>query len=210
MTAGALQRAIRRRADGLGRGSGERCDLCGAGVPDAHAHLLDERQDHLLCACRACGLLFEREAAGRGHYLLVPDRRVRLSGVPAAELGVPVGLAFFVRGTDGAVRAHYPSPAGATRCEVDPGRWRRVAEACEPLRSMRPAVEALLVNTVRGADEQWLVPIDECYRLVAVVRGSWKGLSGGREVWPEIDRFFAGLAGRGGPRGAHRHRAAAT
>ena len=202
MTAGALQRAI-RRADGLRRERGERCDLCGADVPDAHAHLLDERRDGLMCACRACALLFEREAAGRGHYRLVPTRRVRLSGVPTAELGVPVGRAFFVTGPDGAVLAHYPSPAGVARWELDAGIWERVVEGCPALRSLRPLVEALLVNTVRGADEQWLVPIDECYRLVAVVRGAWKGLSGGPRVWPEIDRFFAALAGRDGRRRPH-------
>ncbi|WP_442778644.1 DUF5947 family protein [Actinomadura sp. WAC 06369] len=31
-----------------------------------HAHVLDERGDGLLCACRACALLFERDAAGGG------------------------------------------------------------------------------------------------------------------------------------------------
>jgi hypothetical protein len=37
------------------------------------------------------------------------------------------------------------------------------------------------------------VPIDDCYRLVAVIRTRWRGFTGGREVWEEIDRFFADL-----------------
>ncbi|MFF5265272.1 DUF5947 family protein [Actinomadura viridis] len=195
MTAGALQRAIRRAHDRGGRPA-ERCDLCGEDLPGAHAHVLDEQGDRPLCACRACALLFERDAASHGHYRLVPDRRIRLTGVPAADLGVPVGLAFFVRRPDGTVAAHYPSPAGATRWDVDPEVWAGVTAACEPLRSMRPAVEALLISTVRGADEQWLVPIDECYRLVAAIRGAWEGLSGGQRVWGEIERFFQELAAR--------------
>src|SRR5258705_469491 len=57
-------------------------------------------------------------------------------------------------------------------------------------------VEALLVNRVRGARGHWLVPLDECYALVGVIRTRWRGLSGGSEVWQEIDRFFGELDGR--------------
>jgi hypothetical protein len=51
----------------------------------------------------------------------------------------------------------------------------------------------LLVNTTRDADEHWIVPIDDCYRLVAVIRREWRGLSGGSRVWPAIDGFFQAL-----------------
>jgi hypothetical protein len=54
-------------------------------------------------------------------------------------------------------------------------------------------VEALLVNTARGAAECWIVPIDDCYRLVALLRREWRGLSGGSRVWEEVRTFFAGL-----------------
>jgi hypothetical protein len=59
---------------------------------------------------------------------------------------------------------------------------------------MTPHVEAVLLNSARGARDCWLVPIDDCYRLVAVIRQHWKGLSGGRDVWPAVGEFFAGLA----------------
>jgi hypothetical protein len=41
--------------------------------------------------------------------------------------------------------------------------------------------------------EYYIAPIDECYRLVGLIRANWKGLSGGSEVWAEIGRFFSGL-----------------
>jgi hypothetical protein len=38
------------------------------------------------------------------------------------------------------------------------------------------------------------VPIDDPYRLVALIRGRWRGLTGGQEVWEEIEGFFARLS----------------
>jgi hypothetical protein len=61
---------------------------------------------------------------------------------------------------------------------------------------MEPDVEALLVNRVKGARRQWLVPIEDCYRLVAVIRTRWRGITGGKEVWREIDEFFDALDAR--------------
>ena len=92
---------------------------------DHHRHLLDATADQVLCACRPCSVLFVRDAASEGHYRLIPHRRERLAPVPTAALGVPVGLAFFVPRADGSVRAHYPSPAGPTRWEVDSEAWGR-------------------------------------------------------------------------------------
>jgi hypothetical protein len=197
VTAGALQWII-QRPFAHPAAAGERCDMCSAAVPDNHRHVLDEQRDELLCACQACTLLFQREAAGRGHYRLVPDRWVRLPELSPHDLGVPVGLAFFVTRTDGSVVAHYPSPMGATRWDVERETWQRIQGRCPPLRDLVPGVQALLVNTARGAREHWIVPIDDCYRLVALVRREWKGLSGGSRVWPAIERFFAGLDRRPG------------
>ena len=61
----------------------------------------------------------------------------------------------------------------------------------------------LLVNRVgmaRGCTpaEYYLVPIDECYKLVGLIRTHWRGLSGGTEVWREIGAFFAALKQRAG------------
>jgi hypothetical protein len=58
---------------------------------------------------------------------------------------------------------------------------------------MQPDVEALLVNRARGARQHFLVGIDHCYRLVALIRTRWRGFTGGREVWEELGRFFDDL-----------------
>ena len=39
-------------------------------------------------------------------------------------------------------------------------------------------------------------PIDECYALVGLIRGGWQGLSGGAQVWEDLERFFADLERR--------------
>ncbi len=61
---------------------------------------------------------------------------------------------------------------------------------------MRPDVEALLVNRVGSTRQYFLVPIDECYRLVGLIRLHWRGLSGGALVWGEIAEFFDELRGK--------------
>ncbi|MGY1438965.1 DUF5947 family protein [Streptomyces reniochalinae] len=153
---------------------------------------------HMLCACRPCSVLFAREAASEGHYRLIPQRRTRLEPVPTAPLGVPVGLAFFVPHADGGVHAHYPSPAGPTQWELDPEAWQGAVRECPALATLAADVEALLVNTVQGRRQHWIVPVDDCFRMVAVVRREWRGLTGGSRVWPEIDRFFAELTEQSG------------
>jgi hypothetical protein len=58
-----------------------------------------------------------------------------------------------------------------------------------------------LVNRVGHAHgvarpEYYIAPLDECYKLVGLIRANWKGLSGGTEVWEEIGRFFTALRSR--------------
>ncbi|SNQ52149.1 conserved hypothetical protein [Frankia canadensis] len=203
---GALRRLLRTAAEAGRREDTPRCDLCGAPMQADHRHLLDESRDELMCLCRACGLLFDRDAAARGHYRLVPRRRLRVNELAGrgdepgehpcnpSELGIPVGLAFVVLETDGEPRARCPSPLGATRWELTPAAWHRLVAHAPVLAGLVPRVEALLSNTARGRRECWIAPIDDCYRLVAIVRGEWSGLSGGSRVWPAVDAFFAGLA----------------
>ncbi|WP_051388160.1 DUF5947 family protein [Saccharopolyspora rectivirgula] len=191
MSSGALRRLI--SASGEQPVVADRCDLCGAELVDEHRHIYDRREQQLVCSCRECALLFGKEAAAQGRFCLVPQRRVRLEPVPVDVLGVPVGLAYFVPRADGVVQAHYPSPLGPARWEVDPGSWRAVEAGQHALRSLTPDVEALLVNTTSGAKQHWIVPVDDCFRLVALVRREWRGISGGTTVWSEIRKFFAEL-----------------
>lgn len=191
MSTSALERLVARGPSA--RRSDPGCELCTAPVDGSHRHLWGAEESDVMCVCRPCALLFDRDAASLGRYRLIPTRRLRLEGLSAAGLGVPVGLAYFVRRDDGTVGAHYPSPAGATRWDIDPAAWSEATRASPALETLAPHVEALLVNTVNGQRSAWLVPVDDCYRLVATVMREWRGLSGGDQVWPAVTTFFAEL-----------------
>ncbi|MFI6033565.1 DUF5947 family protein [Streptomyces sp. NPDC051315] len=196
-------RRVARQASRAGRQRDreERCDLCAEPLPTGypHRHVLQSATGTVSCACRACAVLFDHGATTAGGYRLLPQERCRLEGCRIddaawAGLGVPVSLAFFTRsGEDGEVTAAYPSPLGALRATVAADSWREV-EQCHPDLPVHVTdVQALLVHRSRGADEYWLVPLDDCYRLVAVVRAHWKGLDGGPEVWQRVEDFFREL-----------------
>lgn len=186
----------------------DRCGLCAQPILDEHRHVIDLDTSMLHCACQACSLLFDHEAAGGDHYALVPDRRQRidpfdLDDTAWSRLGVPVGLAYFVQrsapprdsaGRGSAVAVVYPGPAGTVESDVDLQLWDGVVERNPVLAELAPAVEGLLVRRYGPHHDHWLVPISDCYRLAATLRAHWHGLSGGDEVWPAVDRFFAGLA----------------
>jgi Family of unknown function (DUF5947) len=177
----------------------ERCELCSAPLAAEHRHLLDLRSRELMCACRACTLLFDRSAAGGGHFRLVPDRRLRitdldLDDVMWEELRLPVDMAFFFHSsTEERVLAFYPSPMGATESLLGLDAWRELEAANPVLTTLEPDVEALLVNRVRGARRHWIVPMDECFALVGLIRTRWRGFTGGADVWRELDKFYEGL-----------------
>jgi len=180
----------------------EHCDLCSEPIPPEHRHLLDVYTREMMCACRPCSILFDREAASEGKYRLVPDRHLFLTDFEMDDarwesLRVPVDMAFFFYSTPAEkVVAFYPSPMGPTESLLKLGAWEELEKGNPVVQGIERDVEALLVNRVRGAREHFLVPIDECYSLVGLIRMNWRGLSGGREVWEEIGRFFEELRGR--------------
>lgn len=195
-----LHRLAQRSASAGGApDSEEHCELCNAPIPSAHRHLLALSSRELVCACRPCSLLFDRDGSGNGQYKLVPERRLRLEDFAISEqaweeLRIPVDMAFFFHSSAaGRVLAYYPGPMGPTESELRLSSWRELERANPILAELELDVEALLVNRVRGARRQWLVPLDECYGLVGLIRTRWRGLTGGSEVWREIDRFFAEL-----------------
>jgi hypothetical protein len=177
----------------------ERCELCAAPIPAEHRHVLDLRSGELLCACRPCALLFDRDGARSGSLRAVSERRRRvetaLDDARWAAVGVPVEMAFFVRSSaDGRVRALYPSPAGATAATLDATAWwEELAAASPELPPLADDVEALLVDRLRGRRRCFLVGIDTAYELVAIVRTGWRGITGGSELWRALDAFFDGL-----------------
>jgi hypothetical protein len=194
-----LARLARRSAAEQQATPDERCELCSEPIPSQHRHLLELESRELMCACRACTILFDRNAAGGGHYRLVPDRRARIVGfelddVAWEDLRIPVDMSFFYRDSGaGRVMAFYPGPMGATESLLELDAWETIERENPVTASIEPDVEALLVNRARGMRDHWLVPIDDCYALVGLIRTRWRGLTGGKEVWEEIGRFFESL-----------------
>ena len=180
----------------------EVCELCGETIPPEHRHLLEVATREILCVCRPCSILFDREAASEGRHRLIPDRHLFLEDFEMDDaqwdsLRIPVDMAFFFHSAPAErVVAFYPSPMGPTESLLKLGTWEELEGRNPVLNGMERDVEALLVNRVRGAREHFLVPMDECYSLVGLIRMHWRGLSGGREVWEEIDRFFENLKKR--------------
>jgi len=50
----------------------ERCEFCATGIPAEHGHVADLEQSSLMCACRACYLLFTASARGDAPPLCPP------------------------------------------------------------------------------------------------------------------------------------------
>lgn len=179
----------------------ERCELCGAGVPADHQHLIEPLSRKMVCACQPCAVLFSSRDGKK--YKRVPRRisylaDFHLTDVQWENLMLPIGMAFFFYSTPaGKVIALYPGPAGPTESLLDLESWSEIVEDNGILTEMEPDVEALLVNRVKDSRDYYLVPIDECYKLVGLIRKHWRGLSGGTEVWQEIDVFFTRLKAAG-------------
>lgn len=117
-------------------------------------------------------------------------------------LSIPINLAFFFRSTPAdRVIAMYPSPAGPTESLLQLESWDAIVRDNPILQGMEPDVEALLVQRIARSHaaesiEYYVAPIDECFKLVGLIRARWRGLSGGTEVWEDITRFFADLRAR--------------
>ena len=192
----ALRQFARRRK------AVERCEMCSLELGEEHEHLVEPVNRKLICACQACAILFEAQSGTK--FKRVP-RRVRflpdfqLSDSQWDGLMIPIEMAFFFRSSpQDKIIALYPSPAGPTESLLTLDTWSDIVEMNPVLNEMETDVMALLANRVghaRGSirAEYYLVPIDECYKLVGLIRAHWRGLSGGTEVWREIGTFFTGL-----------------
>ncbi|HEY7273178.1 MAG TPA: DUF5947 family protein [Actinoplanes sp.] len=197
-----LRRVTRSRPAPL-----ERCDMCATPVQPDHSHIVDLQSRALMCACRACYLLFTDDRADL-RYRAVPDRYLSFGGPGLDEqawdeLQIPVGLAFLFRNSaQDRMVAFYPGPAGATESELPLPAWNRMVARDPRLSVLRPDVEALLVRrsgSGEGAASCHLVPIDACYELVGQLRSRWHGFDGGREAHDAINAFFSRVRARSRP-----------
>jgi hypothetical protein len=182
------------------RESEERCELCSAGIADRHRHVLDLQSRQIACTCDACAFLLSSQEGVRFRRIPTDVRflaDVSLTDAQWHELAIPIELAFFFSSTSlQRVVALYPSPAGAVESLLTLDRWTAIVDANPVLRTMQPDVEALLVNRVARPAEIFIAPIDECYRLVGLIRANWRGFSGGAEMKKAVSDYFLDLKAR--------------
>jgi len=170
----------------------EKCEICGNSVADDHRHLLELNERRILCACEPCIAM----KAGLDSYCPVGTRILWLDDFQFSDelwaaFQLPVGLAFFLRSTGtNTVVALYPSPAGATECELHLESWQKLVELNPILNDLEADGEALVVNRMSGEHQHAIVPIDECYRLVGLIKSTWEGISGGDAISNAVPKFF--------------------
>lgn len=176
----------------------EHCDLCGTELAADHRHLLHIEERRILCACEPCVAM----RIGDGPYRPTGTRVIWLDDFEMPEdlwarLGIPIGLAFFMQSSsvDG-VAGLYPSPAGATECELDLSAWAELCDSNPVLADLERDAEALIIDRISEPNRYVIAPIDECYRLVGMVKANWEGISGGSAVERALPEFFAELAER--------------
>jgi hypothetical protein len=205
MSNAALVKGLRRLAASpapppasAGEAQPERCELCRAQVPESHKHLLDIEDRRILCVCSACWSI----RSGDAQFRPAGGRTLWLEGFELPDelwtaFQVPIGLAFFLFSSSAdRVVALYPSPVGATECELSLEAWGRLKEINPVLERLEPDCEALIVNRLARPAQYAIAPIDECYRMVGLIKSSWEGISGGGAVERTVPEFFAGLRAR--------------
>jgi hypothetical protein len=172
----------------------ERCELCAMELGAAHDHLLRPETRQLRCACGACSRLLND-----ARWKLVRHRVQRLADFRLTDeewqaLGLPIDLAFFTwSSAAGRAVALYPSPGGLVESTFALTAWDGLVAAHPAVTTLEADVEALLARRTGRRRDHYLVSIDECYRLVGLMRLHWRGLSGGPEVEARVQDFFTEL-----------------
>ena len=170
----------------------ERCDFCGTVLPADHRHLVDLAAMKFMCTCEMCMILL----AESGKYKPLPQRSLQLKNFQMsdelwADFLIPVNMAFFVVSSmRGGAVAYYPAPTGATESKLKMEPWNELVKLNPVLTEITPDLEALLINRLDNVPEYFIVPIDSCYKLIGMIRLTWKGIFGGKEVNDIIRQFF--------------------
>jgi hypothetical protein len=192
----ALIAGLRRfRREPPRQSGGPRCELCPLTLADDHKHLLDLEERRIICVCPTCWSI----RSGEARYRPTGSRTLWLDGLELsdelwASFQIPIGLAFFLRSTTtGGIVALYPSPAGATESELDLEAWDRLVAANPALEDLDPDAEALIVNRLATPHVHAIAPLDDCYRLVGIIKSTWEGISGGAAMEAAVQRYFDDL-----------------
>ncbi len=176
----------------------ERCDVCRSPIPDDHRHMLHLVDRRIICTCEACWALY----SGDAEYRPTGMRTIWLDQFDCPEetwaaFQIPIGLAFFMRSTvTESVVAFYPSPAGATESELTLEAWDALVALNPALEQLESDAEALVVNRMSDPAQYAILPIDQCYGLVGLIKSRWEGISGGNAIEEAVPQFFASIRGQ--------------
>ena len=174
------------------------CELCPIGIGEDHRHLLHLVERRIVCVCETCWSM----RSGDPEYRPPGSRTLWLEYFAMADeiwssFQIPIGLAFLMRSSvSGGVVALYPSPVGATESELELTAWDALCEANPILDQMEPDAEALIVNRTADEHQYAIVPVDQCYRMVGLIKSRWEGISGGRGVEEAVGEFFERVRAR--------------
>ncbi len=94
---------------------------------------------------------------------------------------------------DGEPVTLYPSSAGVTEAETDALAWMRMCAENPVLNDLVPDTEALIINRLTTPPQHVIAPLDECYRMVGLIKSRWSGISGGPELTATVDEFLGAL-----------------
>jgi hypothetical protein len=183
--------------DGHVHGDDGHCELCPISLAEDHRHLLNLVERRIICVCETCWSMRSGDAEYRptgGRTVWLDD--FVLDDETWSSFQIPIGLAFMMRSglTDDMVTM-YPSPAGVTESELDTLAWTRMTADNPILDRLEPDAEALIISRL-GANPQYAIaPLDQCYKLVGMIKSRWSGISGGPELTATVDEFFEGLRG---------------
>jgi hypothetical protein len=61
------------------------------------------------------------------------------------------------------------------------------------LDDLDPDAEGLIVNRLADPHLHVIAPLDDCYRLVGLIKATWEGISGGPAMEAAVERYFDGL-----------------
>ena len=180
------------------RSAAPTCELCPIGIGEQHRHLLDLAQRRIVCVCETCWSL----RSGDPQFRPPGTRTLWLEDFDLpdevwAAFQIPIGLAFLMRSSvTGGVVALYPSPAGATESELELTAWDALCAANPVLERLEPDAEALIVNRTTREHQYAIVPTDQCYRMVGLIKSRWEGITGGRGVEDAVGEFFERVRAR--------------
>ena len=120
--------------------------------------------------------------------------RARRRAVGAAAAPGRAGV-LLLRSAAGPRRRALPEPDGRDRVAAELDAWTELAAPTRRWAAGARRRGAARQPRARGR-EHWLVPIDDCYAHVGLIRSRWRGFSGGDEVWQAIAHFFDDLRRR--------------